>query len=106
MCPPSRKTLSSCTTALWAFSIFIPLTSPSSRAFTQIHASQRIDAIRSVLEQGLSQRLAHALRSGSLDITAQCIRTYAVIDKMPEAVTLFRQLVVEPMAAKVCVFRR
>lgn len=64
-------------------------------------ALPRIDALRRVLEAALADRFARGVAARSTELMAQCIRTFAIIDKMDDALRLFRSLVAAPAVAKI-----
>eukprot|EP00041_Stephanoeca_diplocostata_P005134 m.56761 g.56761 ORF g.56761 m.56761 type:complete len:713 (-) comp15593_c0_seq2:442-2580(-) len=56
----------------------------------------RIVAITTTLQTALEQRFRHGLQTNNADTLRQCIRTYAVIDKVSDVETMFSDLVVTP----------
>lgn len=81
-------------------------------------ALQRIEAITRTLETGLERlfrqgklgqrKVVHChsfctpgLLENDVDILRQCLRTYSLIDKVADAETLFRDIIVKPFANEV-----
>lgn len=58
--------------------------------------TQRIVAITDTLEGGLQQTFRQGIDNQDVETLRQCLRTYAIIDKVNDAEGLFRQLVVSP----------
>ncbi|RDD44303.1 Conserved oligomeric Golgi complex subunit 2 [Trichoplax sp. H2] len=56
----------------------------------------RIDSISKTLKSSLDRLFEEAVGGGQTDSLARCLRTYAAIDKVQEAETLFRNMVVKP----------
>ncbi|EDV23691.1 uncharacterized protein TRIADDRAFT_26404 [Trichoplax adhaerens] len=56
----------------------------------------RIDSISRTLKSSLDRLFEEAVGGGQTDSLARCLRTYAAIDKVQEAETLFRNMVVKP----------
>ncbi|KAL6064293.1 Conserved oligomeric Golgi complex subunit 2 [Balamuthia mandrillaris] len=63
--------------------------------------SKRIFFIENSLQEGMQRLFTEGLSSKNEDIVANCLRTYAAIDRVKEAEELYRKHVVEPFVQKV-----
>ena len=62
---------------------------------------QRIANIRTTLQYSLEGSFLEGLDTANADILRQCLRTYALIDKIRDAENLFRQHIVKPYMEEV-----
>lgn len=62
---------------------------------------QRITTITTTLQYSLEGHFVDGLENGNMEILQQCLRTYALIDKIKDAENLFRINVVRPYMEKV-----
>lgn len=58
--------------------------------------TQRIANITTTLQYSLEDSFLDGLETGNVEILRQCLRTYALIDKIKDAENLFRHNVVKP----------
>lgn len=68
---------------------------------TKLIYFQRIASITTTLQFSLEGSFLRGLDSGNVDILRQCLRTYALIDKMKDAESLYRQHIVKPYMEQV-----
>lgn len=63
--------------------------------------TQRIGFIENSLQRGMEHLYREGLATKNVDIVANCLRTYAAIDRVSEAEMLYRVQFVRPAMAKV-----
>ncbi|XP_061173023.1 conserved oligomeric Golgi complex subunit 2-like [Saccostrea echinata] len=61
----------------------------------------RIANITTTLQYSLEGQLVEGLQKGNIQVLHQCLRTYALIDKIKDAENLFRQNIVKPYMEEV-----